>query len=170
MEIKVEAPAVAVIGMGCHYPGANNIKELWENILARRRQFRSFPDNRLPMSEYYDPDKKAPDKTYGSRTAVIDAFEFDWAKRRVPKRAFDSADIVHWLALEVALQALEDAGYTRENIPTENTGVILGNTLTGEQSRSPIYAICRWAFLCARLCGAAANAKGDVTTKTQKFL
>jgi len=158
MQVKTEAPGVAVIGMGCHYPGANNLKELWENILAKRRQFRRFPDNRLPISEYYDPDKKASDKTYGNRTAVIDAFEFDWAKRRIPKTAFDSADIVHWLALEVALQALENAGYSRENVPTQGTGVILGNTLTGEQSRSQ-YMRLRWPFVRKAL-RAAANAKG----------
>lgn len=158
MQTKADTPAIAVIGIGCYYPGANNLKQLWENILARRREFRHFPDNRLPMSEYHDPNRKAPDKTYGSRAAVIDGFEFDWAKRRVPKRAFDTTDIVHWLALEVAIQALEDAGYTRENVPTERTGVILGNTLTGEQVRSQSMRL-RWPFV-RRALRAAANTKG----------
>ena len=158
MHNKTNIPAIAVIGMGCYYPGANNLKQLWENILARRREFRQFPDQRLPVSEYYDPDRKAPDKTYGSRAAVIDGFEFDWANRRVPKKAFESSDIVHWLTLEVALQALENAGYTRETVPTERTGVILGNTLTGEQSRSQ-YMRLRWPFVRKSL-QAAANAKG----------
>ena len=158
MHIKRKNPAIAVTGMGCYYPGADNLKQLWENILGRRREFRQFPDNRLPISEYHDPDKKAPDKTYGTRAAVIDGFEFDWAKRRVPKTAFDSADIAHWLALEVAIQALENAGYTRETVPTERTGVILGNTLTGEQSRTQNMRL-RWSFVRKAL-QAAANAKG----------
>ncbi|NEO45906.1 MAG: hypothetical protein F6K55_17960, partial [Moorea sp. SIO4A3] len=34
---------IAVIGMGCYYPGANNLRQLWENILTRRRQFRRTP-------------------------------------------------------------------------------------------------------------------------------
>src|SRR5208283_261394 len=55
---------IAVIGMACYYPGASNIKELWENILARRIQFRRMLDQRLPLSEYYDEDAKAPEKTY----------------------------------------------------------------------------------------------------------
>ncbi|MBH8576298.1 type I polyketide synthase [Nostocaceae cyanobacterium CENA369] len=165
MFAKANTPAVAVVGMGCYYPGANNLKQLWENILARRREFRQFPDIRLPVSEYYDPDRKAPDKTYGSRAAVIDGFKFDWANQRIPKTAFESSDIVHWLALEVALQALENAGYTRGNVPTERTGVILGNTLTGEQSRSQ-YMRLRWPFVRKAL-QAAANAKGMTAQNTE---
>jgi len=58
---KIAHP-IAVVGMGCHYPGAKQLSELWENILARRCQFRQFPDQRLPLSEYYDPDPATPDK------------------------------------------------------------------------------------------------------------
>ncbi|NEQ20249.1 MAG: SDR family NAD(P)-dependent oxidoreductase [Microcoleus sp. SIO2G3] len=149
---------IAVIGMGCHYPGASEIRQLWENILAKRSQFRQFPDGRLPLSEYYDPDPLAPDKTYGSRAAVIDGFEFDWVSKRIPKTTVESTDIVHWLALEVALKALEDAGYTRESVAKERSGVVLGNTLTGEQTRSSTMRL-RWPYV-RRALRAAAKVKG----------
>jgi len=123
--------AIAIVGMSCNYPGAHGLKSFWENILARRREFRLIPSQRLPIAEYYDPDPLAPDKTYATQAAVIDGFTFDWIKRGIPKTVVESSDIVHWLALEVALQACEDAGYGRENIPSDRTGVILGNTLTG---------------------------------------
>ena len=158
IETKVTTPLIAVIGLGCQYPGASNLKQLWENILARRRQFRRMPDVRLPLSEYYDRDPKIPDKTYGTRAAVIDGFQFDWASKRIPKTAFDSTDIVHWLALEVALQALENAGYNRENVATERSGVVLGNTLTGEHTRANTMRL-RWPFV-QRSLRAAAEAKG----------
>jgi len=149
---------IAVIGMGCHYPGTSDIPQLWENILARRRQFRQLPARRLPLSEYYDPDPTVPDKTYGTRAAVIDGFEFDWVSKRIPKTAVESTDIVHWLALEVALKALEDAGYTRESVATERSGVVLGNTLTGEQTRSSTMRL-RWPYV-RRALRAAAKVKG----------
>jgi acyl transferase domain-containing protein len=139
-------PKIAVIGMGCHYPGARDLKQLWENILSRRQQFRQIPDVRLPMSEYYDRDRSVADKTYGNRAAVIDGFEFDWAKRRIPQKTVRATDIVHWLALETANQALEDAGYTRQSVPLTKTGVILGNTLTGEQTRSTTVRL-RWPYV-----------------------
>lgn len=159
---------IAVIGMGCYYPGANNLRQLWENILARRRQFRRTPDVRLPLSDYYDPDPNIPDKTYGSRMAVLDGFEFDWANRRIPKTTVDSTDIVHWLALEIALKAIEDAGYNRNTIPTDKTGVILGNTLTGEQTRSSTVRL-RWPYV-ERVLRTTAEAKGMSLEAIESFV
>ncbi len=146
IKTDISHDAIAVIGMACYYPGAPDLKSFWENILARRRQFRRIPDQRLPMSEYYDPDPSVPDKTYASRAAVIDGFRFDWVRWGIPKVVVDSSDVVHWLALDVALRALEDAGYSREFIPHDRTGVILGNTLTGEHSRSQNMRL-RWPYV-----------------------
>lgn len=149
---------IAVIGMGCHYPDASQLNQLWENILGRRCQFREFPQQRLPLSEYYDPDPATPDKTYGNRGAFIDGFVFDWVKRRIPQKTVDTTDIVHWLALEVAAQALANAGYTRNNLPGHKTGVILGNTLTGEHTRSNTMRL-RWPYV-QRVLRSAAEVKG----------
>ena len=138
--------AIAIIGVGCWYPDAPTPSRLWENVLARRRAFRRLPAQRLSLDAYHDPDSHTPDKTYGRKAAVIDGFEFDWMGRRIPKRTFEGTDIAHWLALEVALQALWDAGYGPGTLPRERTGVIVGNTLTGEQSRS-INLRMRWPFI-----------------------
>ena len=137
---------IAVTGIGCWYPGANSAQQLWENILARRREFRKFLDQRLPVKDYYDPDPSIADKIYTSRAAYIDGFQFDWAKHRIPQKTYKGTDIVQWLALEVAEQALADAGFNRESIPRDRTGVILGNSLTGEQSRANSMRL-RWPFV-----------------------
>ncbi len=165
---KDSSPKIAVVGMGCHYPGASDLRSLWENILSKRQQFRRSLDIRLPIADYYDPDPAAMDKTYGDRAAVIDGFEFDWVKRRIPKTAFESTDVVHWLALETAMKALEDAGYTKETIPTERTGFVLGNTLTGEQTRSTTVRL-RWPFV-RRALRAAAAAKGMSDLVTEELV
>ncbi|WP_372682567.1 beta-ketoacyl synthase N-terminal-like domain-containing protein, partial [Desulfosarcina sp.] len=146
MTHRPSPPAIAVIGLACRYPDAATPRHLWENILARRRQFRRIPDCRLPLADYYDADKKAPDKTYGRQAAVIDGFDFDWADRRIPFSTVRTTDIVHWLALETSLAAVADAGYTRETLPGERTGVIIGNTLTGEQTRANTMRL-RWPFV-----------------------
>ncbi len=153
-----------MIGIGCWYPDAPNPARLWENILARRRAFRRLPDQRLPLDSYFDPDKRVPDKTYGRKAAVIDGFDFDWVGRRIPRSTFEGTDIAHWLALEVALQALDDAGYARDTLPRERTGVIVGNTLTGEQSRSLSLRV-RWPFV-ERAIRAAANSEGFTAAAT----
>ncbi|MGA6925275.1 MAG: beta-ketoacyl synthase N-terminal-like domain-containing protein, partial [Desulfosarcina sp.] len=132
--------------MACQYPDARTPRQLWENILARRRQFRRIPECRLPLADYYDADKKTPDKTYGRQAAVIDGFDFDWAGRRIPFSTVRTTDIVHWLALETSLEAVADAGYDRKSLPGERTGVIIGNTLTGEQTRANTMRL-RWPFV-----------------------
>ena len=143
---KTSATPMAVVGLGCHYPGAGTPRQFWENILGRRREFRRFLDQRLPVVDYYDPDPNVPDKIYISRAAYIDGFEFDWAGRRIPKKTFDGTDIVQWLALDVAERALLDAGYDRDTLPRDRMGVILGNSLTGEQSRANTMRL-RWPFV-----------------------
>ncbi|MDX1775779.1 MAG: beta-ketoacyl synthase N-terminal-like domain-containing protein, partial [Desulfobulbales bacterium] len=148
--------AIAVVGMACHYPGSPDLQSFWENILARRREFRRIPDERMPLSEYYDPDPAAPDKTYATKAAVIDGFDFDWAKRGIPKSVIESSDIAHWLALEISLRALEDAGYSRNTVPIDRSGVILGNTLTGEHSRSENMRL-RWPYVRKSLIKAASR-------------
>jgi enediyne polyketide synthase len=158
---------IAVVGIACRYPDAHTPRQLWENVLARRRAFRRLPDCRLPISEYGDPDRQVPDVTYGTRAAVIDGFEFDWSARRIPRSTFESTDVVHWLALEVALEAVMDAGYDPAAMPGEGAGVIVGNTLTGEQTRSATLRL-RWPFV-RRCLGTAAAQCGLDTTHTAEL-
>ncbi|MFK7821878.1 MAG: beta-ketoacyl synthase N-terminal-like domain-containing protein, partial [Planctomycetaceae bacterium] len=107
---------IAITGLGCWYPGAQTPLELWENVLSRRLEFRSIPDCRLPLADYCDPSGEDIDKLYAKRVAMMDGFEFDWVGHRIPKSMFESTDIVHWLSLEIASKALEDAGYTKDTL------------------------------------------------------
>lgn len=160
---------IAVIGLGCWYPGAASIPELWHNILGSKQQFRPMPDCRLPMAQYQHADKSHADKTYGTQAAVIDGYAFDWAAKRIPKSAYEATDIVHWLALDVALQMLGDAGYDSAKLPRETTQVIVGNTLTGEFTRSNTLRL-RWPYVQKSLVKAAAEvglAAADVDLLSQ---
>ena len=163
-----DRPAIAVIGLGCRYPGAATLREFWENVIARRRQFRRLPEQRLPLAQYHSDDPAAADKTYATEAAVIDGFRFDWIGRGIPKPIFEASDIVHWLALDVALGALEDAGHAlADGLPKERAGVILGNTLAGEHTRSKTLRL-RWPFV-ERAIRAAAQAKGLASTLTEEL-
>ncbi len=161
------APRIAVIGLGCWYPGARNPRQFWEGILGRRREHRRLPDCRLPLGDYHDPDPTTPDKTYGRRGALLDGFQFDWAGRRIPRAAYEATDVVQWLALEVAEQALADAGCPRETLPRERTAVLVGNTLTGEHTRSQSLRL-RWPFV-RRALAKAAEAHGLGTEQVDRL-
>lgn len=146
MNRKSTSIPIAVVGLGCCYPGSRSPRQLWENILSRRRQFRRFPDCRLPLAEYFHEDIAMTDKAYARQAALIDGFEFDWSAKRIPKSTYEATDIVHWLALETALGAIADAEISAGNFPGRRTGVIVGNSLTGEQSRSNSLRL-RWPFV-----------------------
>lgn len=139
--------SIAIVGMACRYPDAGSPAELWESALAQRRAFRRIPDERLRLADYFSADREAPDCIYSTNAALIEGYEFDRERFRVAGSTFRAADHAHWLALDVAAQALEDAGFTDgEGMPRETTGVFLGNTLTGEFSRANTLRL-RWPYV-----------------------
>lgn len=141
------AQAIAIVGMACRYPDARSPDELWENALAQRRAFRRIPAERLNLDDYLSSDRESPDRTYSTQGAFIEGYEFDRARFRVPGTTYRATDPVHWLALDVAAAALEDAGFPEgEGLPREKTGVFVGNTLTGEFSRANTMRL-RWPYV-----------------------
>ena len=127
------SPAIAIVGMACRYADARSPQQLWENILAQRQAFRRIPQERLALSDYFSTERERSDAIYSSQAAVIEGYEFDRVGFRVAGKTYRSADLVHWLALDMAAQALTDAGFPEaQHLPLETTGVLLGNTLTGE--------------------------------------
>jgi enediyne polyketide synthase len=138
---------IAIIGMGCHYPDADSPVELWENVLAQRQSFRRMPSSRLCLEDYLSVDRTRPDSIYSTEAALISNYEFDRLSFQIAKSTFQSADITHWLALDTASQALTDAGFPHgEGLPRDTTGVCLGNTLTGELSRTHMMRL-RWPYV-----------------------
>lgn len=139
--------AIAMIGMACRYADARSPEELWENVLARRRAFRRIPAERLLLNDYFASDPAAPDAIYAAQAALIEGYEFDRARFRVGGPAFRSVDMTHWLALDVAAEALTHAGFADgEDLPRETAGVLVGNTLTGEFSRAATLRL-RWPYV-----------------------
>jgi enediyne polyketide synthase len=139
-------PRIAIVGMACRYPDADSPEALWENVLARRRAFRAMPEERLRLSDYAERHAVDPDSIYPIEAAVLENYAFDRARFRVPAAAFASADLAHWLALEVASEALEAAGLPGGGELGEHAAVVVGNTLTGEFSRAGLMRL-RWPYV-----------------------
>ena len=139
--------AIAIVGIACQYPDAHSPAELWENVLAQRQAFRQVPPERLNLADYFSADPNTPDRTYAAQAALIEGYEFDRVGFRVPSSTYSSADLVHWLALDIAALALSDADFVEgKGLPHNRTGVLVGNTLTGEFSRANIMRL-RWPYV-----------------------
>jgi enediyne polyketide synthase len=154
--------------MACQYPDAATPHELWENVLSQRRAFRRMPAERLNLDDYWSPDRSVPDRTYAQQAALIEGYDFDRVHFRVVGSTFRSADLVHWLALDVANQALIDAGFPDgTGLPRSTTGVLLGNTLTGEFSRANVMRL-RWPYV-QRVIDAALREEGWTAEQRQSL-
>jgi len=106
------------------------------------------------VEDYLTDDPADPDGLYAAEAAVLEGWELDRVRYRVAGPTFRAADLAHWLALDVAAQALADAGFPEaEGLPRDATGVLLGNSLTGEFSRASLMRL-RWPYV-ERTVGAA---------------
>ncbi|HEY2063527.1 MAG TPA: type I polyketide synthase [Amycolatopsis sp.] len=160
---------ISIVGIGLRYPDAGSPDELWENVLAGRRAFRRLPDERMNRADYYSADPGAPDRFYAQKAAVLRDYEFDRVAFKVAGSTFRATDTTHWLALEVAAQALADAGFPGgEGAPKTAAGVVIGNSLTGEFSRANALRL-RWPYV-RRTVAAALGRRDWGEDETADFL
>ncbi|MEE2044769.1 polyketide synthase, partial [Nocardiopsis tropica] len=136
---------VAIVGMACTYGGASTPAELWDNALSGRRAFRRIPAERLDLADYLGESGTDPDRISVTHAAVLEGYEFDRAAFGVAGPTYRATDLTHWLALDTASRALSDAGLDA-TAGAADTSVFVGNTLTGEFTRSHVLRT-RWPYV-----------------------
>jgi enediyne polyketide synthase len=140
-------PSLAVVGLACRFPDADDAPELLDVVLAGRRAFRRIPPARLDLDEYYRTDPATSDATYSTRAALIEGWQFDCAAFGIEPAAHAAADPALWLALETTARALAGAGLTGgAGLNRDRTAVIIGNTLGGDTSRANALRV-RWPYV-----------------------
>src|SRR5580700_754208 len=138
---------IAIIGMGCRFPDADDPAQLLDLVLTGRRAFRRLPPSRLDLTDYYSADRATPDATYSARAAVLEGWQFDLAAFGVPAAVYQATDPAQWLALETSARALAGAGFALgQGLASSRTGVMIGNTLTGDWSRAAALRL-RWPYV-----------------------
>ncbi len=161
--------AIAIVGLACRYPDADTPEKLWRNVLHQRRAFRRIPPERLRLEDYLAEAGDASDSIYSTQAALIEGYEFDRVRFRIGGRVFRATDMAHWLALDMADRALADAGFAGgEGLPRRTTGVLVGNTLTGELSRANSLRL-RWPYV-RRQVAAALAAEAWSEDRRREFL
>ncbi|MGB3651842.1 MAG: beta-ketoacyl synthase N-terminal-like domain-containing protein, partial [Rivularia sp. (in: cyanobacteria)] len=126
---QLQQTPIAIIGMGSVFPQAKNLQEYWEKIIVGADCITDVPASRWNVEDYYDPDPKAPDKTYCKRGGFIPDIDFNPMEFGLPPNQLEVTDISQLLSLVVAKQALCDAGYAESGFDHDRTGVILGVAL-----------------------------------------
>lgn len=152
-------PPLAVVGLACRFPDADDPAALLDVVLTGRRSFRRLPPGRLDLAEYYQADLATTDATYSTRAALIDGWQFECAAFGIDKSSYATADPAHWLALETTARALSAAGLPAgTGLNRDRTGVIIGNTLAGDTSRANALRV-RWPYVRRVLADALSGAE-----------
>lgn len=117
---------VAIIGMACVFPRAPDLATFWRNIESGVDAITDVPPQRWDPV-YFDPSSTAPDRVYARRGGFIDDFAtFDAGKFGIMPAAAKATEPEQLLALQVASDALADAGYAERAFARERTSVIVG--------------------------------------------
>jgi acyl transferase domain-containing protein/NAD(P)H-dependent flavin oxidoreductase YrpB (nitropropane dioxygenase family)/NAD(P)-dependent dehydrogenase (short-subunit alcohol dehydrogenase family) len=118
---------VAIVGMSCMFPKANDLAQYWQNILSKVDAIEEVPADQWDWRNYYDEDSLARDKICSKWGGFLKAITFDPTKYGIPPSSLNSIDPMQLMLLEITDRALEDAGYKNRPFGRKNTSVILAN-------------------------------------------
>src|SRR6188768_3574754 len=103
---------IAIIGVGCRFPGGVSSKDsLWKLLVEGREGIIEVPPDRWNVERYYDAEPGVAGKSIALRGGFIDAIDqFDPQFFGISPREAPYVDPQHRLLLETAWEAIEDAG------------------------------------------------------------
>lgn len=119
------ADDIAIIGIACRFPFADTLEQYWDNLLNGVNGITDFP---LKRRKDVDPllRKIMGKPVYGKGSYLEEVDSFDAEYFRLSPKEAEFMDPHQRLMLEVAAEAIEDAGYMGEKIYGTQTGVFIG--------------------------------------------
>ncbi|MFF0579295.1 type I polyketide synthase [Streptosporangium saharense] len=142
-EAAAHAP-IAVVGVGCRYPGgAHGPDRLWRLLADGVDAITRFPDDRgWDLERLYDPDPDTPGTSYTRHGGFLTgAADFDAPFFGMGPREALGTDPQQRLLLEVTWETFEDAGIDPTSVRGDRVGVYVGLMYSDYGTRlSPIPA------------------------------
>lgn len=128
--VGAEYEPIAIVGIGCRFPGgADDPETFWRQLAEGIDAIREVPPERWDVEQFYDPDPEAPGKMYTRRGGFLTSVDsFDPRFFGIAPREAVSMDPQQRLLLEVAWEALEHAGQPPDRLSGSRTGVFVGIT------------------------------------------
>lgn len=118
---------IAIIGIGCRFPGADGPAAFWRLLSDGADATAEIPPDRWDADAFYDPDPSVPGTAVSRRGAFlrqVDGFDFPFFS--ISPRESAQMDPQQRLLMEVAWEALEDAGQVPARLAGSHTGVFVG--------------------------------------------
>jgi acyl transferase domain-containing protein len=118
---------IAIIGMGCRFPGADSPEAFWELLRDGVDAITEVPIDRWNISELYNQEPRTPGKMntrWGGFIEHVD--QFDAAFFGISPCEAERMDPQQRLLLEVTWETLENAGIAAHELAGSATGVFIG--------------------------------------------
>jgi acyl transferase domain-containing protein/acyl carrier protein len=121
------AVPVAVVGIGCRFPGARDADEFWQLLRDGVDAIREVPADRWDADRLYDGEPDTPGRmTTRWGGFVDDVGLFDAGFFGISQREAAGLDPQQRMLLEVTWDALESAGQATDRLARTQTGVFVG--------------------------------------------
>jgi len=118
---------IAIIGMACRFPGADNPTALWDLFCNGQDMMTDIPSSRWNIDDYYHPDPGTPGKMYTRQAGFLDNIDqFDPQFFGISAKEATYLDPQQRLLLEVSWEALERAAQAPDQLQNSQTGVFIG--------------------------------------------
>jgi acyl transferase domain-containing protein/NADP-dependent 3-hydroxy acid dehydrogenase YdfG len=127
------AEPLAIIGMACRLPGAENLDQYWQLIVEGRSAIAEASPQRFDQRLYYEPQKGVRGKSYAKLAAMLASREFDPTACPMPPELLQSVDLTHLLMAQVAADALRHAQLDPWRLQPKNTAVFIGHAQGSSQ-------------------------------------
>lgn len=132
---------IAIIGIGCRFPGgANNPEKLWEILSEGQETGSEVPEDRFNWKSFHHPDPERTGTTNhrGGHFLDSDISTFDGKFFGISAQECEAMDPQHRIQLEVTYEAFENAGLPLESLRGSDTAVYVatfGKDYAGMQYR-----------------------------------
>jgi acyl transferase domain-containing protein/acyl carrier protein len=119
---------IAIVGMGCRFPGgADSPEAFWSLLVNGVDAISEVPRSRWDVERIFDADTSRAGTTNSRHGGFLDGIDmFDPAFFGISPREASRMDPQQRLFLEVAWEALDDAGIDVERLAGTDTGVFAG--------------------------------------------